>query len=155
MDKLLLFHSSLQNLQQHLEDKSAFSTENPQIQNNMAYCHNCTYQAHTRGYHQPAYLDQGPWSKTNHVLNVVVEAVGTLATNQHRDKVKGQIIVVSFNHYSHKIPTFFILSIYSWQKHHYFNNIAPGNRLFCHWKDRSVAKYRWRFLTSALSYQKG
>lgn len=28
MDKLLLLHSSLKNVQQHLGDKSAFSTEN-------------------------------------------------------------------------------------------------------------------------------
>lgn len=100
MDKLLVLHNSLEKLQQHLEDKSTFPTDNPGTQNNMPCCCNCTYQAHTRGEHQPAYLDQGPWPETNHVLNVVVEAVGTLSTSQHRDKVRGQITVVSFNHYS-------------------------------------------------------
>lgn len=115
MDKLLLLRSSLKKLQQHLEEKSAFPTENPRTQNNMPCCHNCTYQAQARGEHQPAYLDQGPWPETNHVLNVVVEAVGTLATSQHRGKVRGQIIVVAFDHYSHQIPTFFILRAYSQQ----------------------------------------
>lgn len=132
MDKLLLLHSNLKKLQQHLEDKSTFSTENPGTQNSMPCCHNCTYQAQTWGEHQPAYLDQGPRPETDHVLNVVVEAVGTLATSQHGDKVRGQIIVVSFNHYSHQIPTFFIVSVYSWQKHGYPSNIAAGNRLFGH-----------------------
>lgn len=73
----------------------------------MSWCHHCTYQAQTWGEHQPADLDQGPRPETNHVLNVVIEAVGTLPTKQHREKVRDQIGFVSFKDYSHQIPNFF------------------------------------------------
>lgn len=84
MDKFLLLHGGLKTLQQHLRDKSAFSTENLGTHSDTSWCQNCTYQAHTRGEHHPAYLDQGPRPEANHVLNVVIEAVGTLARQRQR-----------------------------------------------------------------------
>lgn len=66
-----------------------------------------THQAQARGDDQPAYLDQGPRPETNHVLNVVVEAVGSFTTGQHRDKDRGEEVR------SLLFPT--LSSISSWQ----------------------------------------
>lgn len=115
-----------------------------------------THQAQARGDHQPAYLDQGPRPETNHVLNVVVEAVGSFTTSQHRDKVRGEevrsLLFPSITTNFRSQPSLSSISLPG--KTHSYPSEITGDKLCWHSESPSVAKCRWKFYTSAITFWK-
>lgn len=153
MDKLVLLHSGLIKL--HSTLKTNQRMQGPRITCRVVVLAH-THQAQARGDDQPAYLDQGPGPETNHVLNVVVEAVGSFTTSQHGDKVRGEevrslLFPLITTHFRSQ-PSLSSISLPG--KTHSYPSKITADKLCWRSESPSVAKCRWKFLTSAITFWK-